>query len=219
MAPLGKPRQQPRLGLAQVGAGDTQALKAQLPPPVLDRRGQRRAVEAAIRSKEFRVHDAHDSDSPPGAALFLPDEAATLAAGAALAGALAPGARIYLSGDLGAGKTTLVRGLLRRLGFEGKVRSPTFTLVDVYAISNLDLYHFDFYRLNDPAEWEEAGFREYFGPASVCLVEWPERAGGLLPPADLELRLSLADAGRNLEVRATTPAGRRLLAALTAMDS
>jgi tRNA threonylcarbamoyladenosine biosynthesis protein TsaE len=165
------------------------------------------------------VHDAHDSEPPQDPALFLPDEAATLAAGAALAPALAPGARIYLTGDLGTGKTTLVRGLLRALGFKGKVRSPTFTLLDVYAISNLDLYHFDFYRFNDPAEWEEAGFREYFSPASVCLVEWPENAGSLLPPADLRIWLELADSGRALRARATTPAGRRLLAALTRSPS
>lgn len=124
--------------------------------------------------------------------------------------------RIYLEGDLGAGKTTLARGVLRGLGFEGKVRSPTFTLVEVYAMSSLDLYHFDFYRFSDPAEWEEAGFREYFDPTSVCLVEWPEKAGGLLPPPDLRIRLSLADSGRRLNASATTPAGRRGLAALTA---
>ena len=122
--------------------------------------------------------------------------------------------RIYLDGDLGAGKTTLARGVLRGLGFEGKVRSPSFTLVELYAMSSLDLYHFDFYRFNDPVEWEEAGFREYFNPASVCLVEWPEKAGGLLPPPDLRVHLSLADSGRRLRASATTPAGRRGLAAL-----
>jgi tRNA threonylcarbamoyladenosine biosynthesis protein TsaE len=162
------------------------------------------------------MHNAHDSKTPAGDSVFLPDESATLAAGAALARSLAAGMRIYLSGDLGTGKTTLVRGMLRGLGFRGKVKSPTFTLVEVYAISSLDLYHFDLYRFNEPSEWEDAGFREYFSPASVCLVEWPEKAGGLLPPPDLEIHLSLRESGRLLQSAARTPQGRRCLAALKA---
>ncbi|MFZ5558571.1 MAG: tRNA (adenosine(37)-N6)-threonylcarbamoyltransferase complex ATPase subunit type 1 TsaE [Pseudomonadota bacterium] len=160
------------------------------------------------------MHNAHDSETPAGVSAFLPDEAATLAAGAALAGALAPGLRIFLGGDLGSGKTTLVRGMLRGLGFRGKVKSPTFTLVEVYTVSNLDLYHFDLYRFNDPSEWEEAGFREYFNPASVCIVEWPEKAGGLLPSPDLEIQLALHESGRWLRAAARTPEGRPCLAAL-----
>src|SRR5436190_2239751 len=119
----------------------------------------------------------------------LPDESDTLAFGAALAPALAPGLVIYLSGELGAGKTTLARGVLRGLGHAGKVKSPSYTLVEPYTFSRLYLYHFDFYRFTDPRELGEAGFREYFNPASVCLVEWPEKAAGVVSPADLRITL------------------------------
>ncbi len=115
-----------------------------------------------------------------------PGEAATLELGARLASVAAqPGLMIYLSGELGAGKTTLVRGCLRALGYRGRVKSPTFTLVELYRLSRLDLHHFDFYRFNDPREWMDAGFRDVFGGANVCLVEWPEKAGSQLPRPDL----------------------------------
>ena len=126
---------------------------------------------------------------------------------AALAGTLRPGLVIYLIGQLGAGKTTLVRGILRALGYAEKVKSPTFTLVELYNVSSLYLYHFDFYRFNDPREWEDAGFRECFGPTTVCLIEWPEKAGPRLPPADLRITLSIADTGRNVELQAGTEVG------------
>jgi tRNA threonylcarbamoyladenosine biosynthesis protein TsaE len=119
----------------------------------------------------------------------LPDEAATLALGALVARGLQPGLNIYLSGELGAGKTTFVRGLLRELGFEGRVKSPTYALVELYVISRLNLYHFDFYRFRDPEEWHEAGFRDLFSPSNICLVEWPEKARDLLPTADIQLTL------------------------------
>ena len=119
----------------------------------------------------------------------LPDEAATLALGALVARGLQPGLNIYLSGELGAGKTTFVRGLLRELGFEGRVKSPTYALVELYVISRLNLYHFDFYRFRDPEEWHEAGFRDLFSPSNICLVEWPEKARDLLPTADIHLTL------------------------------
>lgn len=135
--------------------------------------------------------------------LTLPDEAATIAAGQCLAQGLLPGISIWLQGDLGAGKTTLVRGVLRGLGFEGKVKSPTYTLVEPYVVSGLYLYHFDLYRFNDVDEWEASGFREYFNSNTVCLVEWPEKAEGLLPQPDLELTLSLPDSGgRRLDIKA-----------------
>ena len=143
----------------------------------------------------------------------LPAEADTLALGGALAGGLTPGMVIYLIGELGAGKTTLARGLLRGLGFEGRVKSPTFTLVEVYEVSRLYLYHFDFYRFSDPRELGEAGFREYFNPQSVCLVEWPEksnRAAGL-PAADLRVVLHVAGSGRNVSIFADSEAGASCL--------
>lgn len=142
---------------------------------------------------------------------FLPDEAATLAFGAALAHALTPGLTIYLVGDLGAGKTTLARGVLRGLDYMGKVKSPTYTLVEVYTVSRLSLYHFDFYRFADPREWVDAGFREHFNPDTVCLVEWPEKAGEFLPTPDVRIVLSVAESGRSLQADAETEAGKKCL--------
>jgi len=145
---------------------------------------------------------------------YLADDSATAALGAELARALVPGLVIYLSGNLGAGKTALARAVLRGLGYEGKVKSPTFTLVELYAISRLTVYHFDLYRFGDPREWVEAGFRDYFGPDTVCLVEWPEKAEGVLPPADLRITLQIQDMGRSAEIEAGTEAGRQCLTRL-----
>ncbi len=141
----------------------------------------------------------------------LADEAATLALGAEIAAVLHPGLIVFLRGNLGAGKTTLARGILRGLGYQGKVKSPTYNLVELYKISRLYFYHFDFYRFNDPIEWEDAGFREYFNAESICLVEWPEKARGLLPTADLEILLGITETGRNVEIQAGTEAGRQCL--------
>ena len=124
--------------------------------------------------------------------IHLSDAAATERAGAALAGALAGGMVIALHGDLGTGKTTLVRGVLRAMGWTGSVKSPTYTLVEYYPFSSLYLYHFDFYRFADPSEWETAGLADCFRNDSVCLVEWPERVAGLLPIPDLDVTLSHA---------------------------
>ncbi len=121
---------------------------------------------------------------------------------------------MHLRGDLGAGKTTVVRGLLRGLGYAGRVKSPTYTLLEPYELSRLHLYHFDFYRLEDPNEWLKSGFREYFNEASACVVEWPERAGLLLPRPDLDLHLEFAGSGRRAALEASTPSGASWLASL-----
>ena len=139
--------------------------------------------------------------------IFLADEEATEALGAALAPALAPGLVVWLSGDLGAGKTTLTRGLLRALGHQGSVKSPTYTLLEVYAVSRIALYHFDFYRFNTPDEFLEAGLEEYFGGAGACLVEWADKALPYVPPADLEIHLQVAGDGRAARVEARSPRG------------
>jgi tRNA threonylcarbamoyladenosine biosynthesis protein TsaE len=149
--------------------------------------------------------------------MHLADEAATRALGAQLARVIEPGLRIYLHGDLGSGKTTLARGLLRGLGYQGRVKSPTYTLVELYTYSRLNLYHFDFYRFRDPKEWRDAGFSEYFSGASVCLVEWPEKAAGLLPVGDLEIAFEFAGAGRDLAIRAGTESGKACLNRLMQM--
>jgi len=137
----------------------------------------------------------------------LPDEAATLRLGAALAPGIGPGRVLHLRGDLGAGKTTLARGLLRALGQAGRIKSPTYSLVELYPLSSLNLYHFDFYRFKDREEWLSSGFRDYFNPQSACIVEWPERAGDVLAPPDLDVLLEIQDQGRHATVQARSPAG------------
>jgi tRNA threonylcarbamoyladenosine biosynthesis protein TsaE len=144
----------------------------------------------------------------------LPDAAATQRLGEVLAAGMAPGRTLHLKGDLGSGKTTLVRGLLRALGHRGRVKSPSYTLLEPYSLSSLNLYHFDFYRFKDPAEWLNSGFREYFNPASACIVEWPERAAPDLAPPDLEIELQFAGDGRRARLRARTAAGASWLSSL-----
>ena len=141
----------------------------------------------------------------------LADEDATLALGAALAKALEPGLTVHLRGDLGAGKTTLVRGALRGLGWEGPVKSPTYTLLELYEVSRLLLHHFDFYRFREPQEWSDAGFRETFNGRNVSLIEWPERAGDLLPPPDVEIVLESSGEGRNASLRSHSAQGEMCL--------
>lgn len=147
---------------------------------------------------------------------FLPDEAATLALGRTLARCLEPGLIVYLRGELGAGKTTLVRGILRGLGHEGPVRSPTYALVELYAVSRLDLHHFDFYRFHDPREWIDAGFRESFNGQSVSLIEWPERAEGSVPPADVEITLRASGSGRSASFTHNSVRGQKCITCLAA---
>ncbi|PCI55721.1 MAG: tRNA (adenosine(37)-N6)-threonylcarbamoyltransferase complex ATPase subunit type 1 TsaE [Methylophilaceae bacterium] len=127
--------------------------------------------------------------------LELADEAATLEAGRTFAKQLNPGLVVYLHGDLGAGKTTFARGVLQGLGHVGKVKSPTYTLVEPYALAELNVYHFDLYRFIDENEWDIAGFSEYFNNSSICMVEWPEKAGNILPSPDFDIKLSLSNNG------------------------
>jgi len=155
----------------------------------------------------------------PALALHLSDEAATLALGARLAPALRSGMSIHLCGELGAGKTTLARGLIRALGYEGKVKSPTYSLVELYTVSRLHLYHFDFYRFNDPKAWQDSGFREHFNEASVCLVEWPEKAGAALPQPDLRITLTPAPSGRDVKLEPFSEAGRKCLKSVAERSS
>lgn len=156
------------------------------------------------------LHHSID-DSASGKPIYLADEAATESFGAALAAALLPGLVIWLSGDLGAGKTTLSRGLLRALGHSGSVKSPTYTLVEPYTISRFSLYHFDFYRFTSPEEFLDAGLDEYFGSDGVCLVEWADKALPYVPKPDLELCLGVADQGRNLQCVAHNAKGEACL--------
>ena len=150
---------------------------------------------------------------------FLRDESETARLGALLGEALlaeepgvaAHGFTLTLSGDLGAGKTTLVRACLRRLGVTGPVKSPTFALLEPYAVSRLNFYHLDFYRFGGPGEFTDSGFRELFGPGNVCAIEWPERAVGQLPTADLEATLKIEDEARRVALLARTDLGAACL--------
>ncbi|MDR1660884.1 MAG: tRNA (adenosine(37)-N6)-threonylcarbamoyltransferase complex ATPase subunit type 1 TsaE [Azoarcus sp.] len=152
------------------------------------------------------VHCADDGDG--GASVQLADEAATLALGARFADALAPGLKIWLEGELGSGKTTLARGILRALGHAGTVKSPTYTLLEAYTVSRIALYHFDFYRLTNPEEFLDAGFDEYFAGAGVCLVEWPRQAAPYLGAPDVVVAFTPRDGGRTVTIQARTKAGR-----------
>jgi tRNA threonylcarbamoyladenosine biosynthesis protein TsaE len=156
------------------------------------------------------------SESDKKVQLYLPDTESTLRAGGALAAGLRAGMIATLAGELGAGKTTLVRGILLGLGWTGPVKSPSFALVEHYQISSLYFYHFDLYRFNDPIEWDAAGFAEYFRPDAICVIEWPERIAARLPRADVAALLAYAPTGRTLELQAGTPAGKTCLAAFSA---
>ena len=153
----------------------------------------------------------HKTDDTVRCRRHLPDEAATLALGARLARGLAPGMTFYLEGDLGAGKTTLVRGLLRALGYGGRVRSPTYTLAETYSLPAFELYHFDLYRMRDPREWLDAGFRDAGEGQAVSLIEWPEKAAGWLPRPDVVIHLRISDDSRDAECEARSPRGAHYL--------
>lgn len=146
--------------------------------------------------------------SLPTWSLLLADAQQTAALGAALARALKaqPGVMIHLQGDLGAGKTTLARGLLQALGVVGRVRSPTYTLMEPYQLPDRTALHMDLYRLVDPLELQNLGLSDYPADRTLWLVEWPDKGGVLLPPADLQLLLTAEDGGRRAEMRL----GRRL---------
>lgn len=154
------------------------------------------------------------NDTEPTAKILLrlPDENATRELAQKLAQGMSAGLSVYLSGELGSGKTALVRAMFEALGFSGKVKSPTYTIVEPYIIAGKPFYHFDFYRFADNLEWEEAGLREYFGGANVCLVEWPEKAGDSIPAADWTIHLRvLGEHAREAEILATSELGRRCL--------
>ncbi|MES2625044.1 MAG: tRNA (adenosine(37)-N6)-threonylcarbamoyltransferase complex ATPase subunit type 1 TsaE [Pseudomonadota bacterium] len=146
----------------------------------------------------------------------LADEEATLAFGACLAAALGDGGIITLRGDLGTGKTTFSRGLLRALGHKGAVKSPTYTLVEPYEIGARKIFHYDLYRLNDPAELEYLGLRDFIDDQTLTLIEWPEKGAPLLPPADLDLTLCVEGKGRRITWQAFTHYGEKLAGALAA---
>jgi len=151
--------------------------------------------------------------------LRLDDETRQVTLGECLGEALAGVGRVYLSGELGAGKTTLTRGILRAYGHRGAVKSPTYTLVEPYELARSRVYHFDLYRLGDPEELEFIGGRDLLADDALCVIEWPQRGEGWLPAPDLAVQLRLADSGREATLEACSAHGRAVLERLAAMPS
>ena len=139
--------------------------------------------------------------------ILLADEAATVKMGNVIAESVALGSTIFMHGDLGAGKTTMSRGIIQGLGHEGRVKSPTYTLVEPYEMPHASVYHFDLYRLADPEELEYMGFRDYFNDKAVCIIEWPEKGEYFLQKADIELYLTYADEQREISFKANSSSG------------
>jgi len=132
--------------------------------------------------------------------VIIPNETQMLLFAAELARSLTKGSVVFLYGDLGAGKTTLVRGILQHFGHQSAVKSPTYTLVEPYKLSKHKMYHFDLYRLGDPEELEYMGGRDYFDSDAICLVEWPEKAIGFLPKPNISVFISYHANGRKITV-------------------
>jgi tRNA threonylcarbamoyladenosine biosynthesis protein TsaE len=141
----------------------------------------------------------------------LENEDATVAMGSQLAQLLSAGGVIYLRGDLGAGKTTLSRGIVQGLGHNGKVKSPTYTLVEPYELSSVNVYHFDLYRLGDPEELEYMGIRDYFNGQSVCIIEWPDKGRGFIPVPDLEIEMRYDGQAREISLQACSSRGQAMI--------
>jgi tRNA threonylcarbamoyladenosine biosynthesis protein TsaE len=145
----------------------------------------------------------------------VPDAAAMEKLGGCIARHCPAGAKVFLQGALGAGKTTLVRGFLRELGYCGVVKSPTYTLAEPYTVElagePVEVVHFDLYRMAGPDEFLDAGFRDYFNHRTVCIIEWPEKAGDVLPPPDINVFLTMHGEGRKVELQALSPHGSQCL--------
>lgn len=148
--------------------------------------------------------------------ITLQSESETIAFASRLAKLLHGGMVVYLQGDLGAGKTTFCRGVIQALGHMGHVKSPTYTLVEPYDLSGLQVYHFDLYRLHDAEELEFMGIRDYFSPQSLCLIEWPERGAGMLPNPDITISLRHVMTERSLQITVHSAQAETLLTVLMA---
>ena len=204
MEPLGQPGHQPGLGGGQIHPRHADLGESQFACPPLNPRNELTAAE----------HTPQIVETAP-ATLLWRDEADTEAFALQLARhAALRNAFIALQGDLGAGKTTLVRHLLRALGVQGRIKSPTYAVVEPHETPDgLQAWHFDFYRFSDPREWEDAGFRDIFASPGLKLAEWPDKAAAMLPTPDLVLRLDVAgDDTRTVHLHAGTAAGQALLA-------
>lgn len=203
-----QPGQKPRLRGGQVDPGDPDLGESGLVRPLPQSPEQRLPVDPMLLA-HAPILETRTLAWPDEAACA--DFAATLARRPALHGAF-----IELHGPLGAGKTTFVRHLLRALGVQGRIKSPTYAVVEPYALPGLSISHFDFYRFDDPREWADAGFRDVFAAPGLKLAEWPEKAAAVLPQADLRLFIAPAEdntpEARSVRCEAFTERGRALIA-------
>lgn len=207
MKTLSQPRHQTRLCGGQIHTGHANLGESQFPGPCLNLRNQLVAIKLSAVDRHRPIVESASRT------LLWPREEATQAFARAWAQTPSLGnAFIALHGDLGAGKTTLVRHLLKALGVRGRIKSPTYAVVEPYELPDLNVWHFDFYRFSDPREWEDAGFRDIFASPGLKLAEWPEKAAAMLPVADVDLQLRVQpDDTRLVTLTAHTPVGLALL--------
>ncbi len=209
MKTRGQPREQTRFGTAKIDTGHPDLGESELACPGTHLRHEKRSIE--LTAVEHHAPIVGSAASP----LLWADEDDTRAFARRLALQPALGdAFIALHGDLGAGKTTLVRHLLRALGVQGRIKSPTYAVAEPYDLPAQSVWHFDFYRFDDPREWEDAGFRDLFASPGLKIAEWPDKAAAVLPPADLDVRIALDadDTRRLVTVTPRSARGRELLA-------
>ncbi len=187
--------------------------ESEFPGPALHPSDHLVAIELSLDLSAVDRHRPIVESAAPAPVLVWPDEAATSAFATHWARQTQiSDAFIALHGDLGAGKTTLVRHLLQALGVTGRIKSPTYAVVEPYELPALNIWHFDFYRFNDPREWEEAGFRDIFASPGLKLAEWPDKAASVLPVADVSLHLrTLDDHRREVTLTPGTPRGQALV--------
>ena len=206
MKAVGQPGQQARFGGRKIHTGYANLRKSKLKSPLADLPDQ-------LRTVDLTTVERHPPIVGTAVAVWRSEDDTRAFAARLAAHPVIGEAFIELHGDLGAGKTTLARHLLHALGVQGRVKSPTYTVVEPYEAKGLPIWHFDFFRFNDPREWEDAGFRDIFAGPGLKLAEWPEKAAALLPRADLVVRIEAqADESRKVTLLAQTPVGQELLA-------
>ena len=205
MKALGQPSLQSRLCGVQVDGGHANLGESKLLTP---------SLQSPEQLGRLIGHNAPLNEMPIVKTLHWPNEAACQAFAAALAQHPRwAEALVCLHGELGAGKTTLVRHLLQAMGVQGRIKSPTYAVVEPYEVQGQRVWHFDFYRFSDPREWEDAGFRELFANRGLKLCEWPEKATGFIPTPDLDIHIHVdVDESRTVRLEAHTPLGEGLLA-------
>jgi tRNA threonylcarbamoyladenosine biosynthesis protein TsaE len=205
---VSQPGEQARFGRREVDTGDPDLGESELACPLADLRQQERTIDLTAV-----VHHAPIVGTPPLRLVWRSEDDTRAFAAALAAKPAVRDAFIALEGQLGAGKTTFVRHLLRALGVQGRIKSPTYAVVEPHEAPGLSAWHFDFYRFDDPREWEDAGFRDIFASPGLKLAEWPQNAGAVLPPADLVISIVLqADESREVTLQPQTPRGRELAA-------